>query len=258
MSDPLTTAVVNMAKHVPIANLANGAAAIEHEAAFSTAAEQRLRTADPSPGYALHIASVADAWRDAQELPGRAVAAALRAAGTAVSEERRDNRLSLVWTGPPTSEITLRSTRAVLNTLVAQATDTLVLVSYAGYDVDDLATNLRTAIDRGVEVTLILETKTAGGLSVEPADAFTMLRGRARFYTWPPEQREAHHASTARLHAKCAIKDRRDALITSANLTAAAINDNMELGVLIQASAAAERLHRHFELLIHDEILMPI
>jgi hypothetical protein len=60
-----------------------------------------------------------------------------------VAEERRENRVSLVWTGPPTDEISLRSTRSVLNTLVQRATQSLVLVSYASYDVADLAAALR-------------------------------------------------------------------------------------------------------------------
>ena len=56
----------------------------------------------------------------------------------------------------------------------------------------------------------------------------------------------------ASLHAKCVIADRSSALITSANLTSAGINDNIELGVLIEAGPLPARLHRHLELLIEE------
>ena len=39
-------------------------------------------------------------------------------------------------------------------------------------------------------------------------------------------------------------------LITSANLTSAGINDNIELGVLMEAGPLPDRLSRHLELLI--------
>lgn len=257
MTDPLTIAVVNAAKHAPGQSLEVGAAAIEAEPVWTPVGEQRLLDADPSAGYGLHIAAVVDAWRATPGLAGAGIAAALRAASAAVAEERRENRVSLVWTGPPTDEITLRSTRAVLNTLIQRATETLVLVSYAGYDVDDLADALKAATGRGVDVTMILGTKADGDVTFDAAGAFAALRGHARFYRWPTEKRKAHFAATARLHAKCAIRDRTEALVTSANLTSAAINDNMELGVLIESGPIPARLHRHFALLVATEVLLP-
>lgn len=126
-----------------------------------------------------------------------------------------------------------------------------------GYGVDDLVSRLLVACDRGVEVTLILETKLDGGLVVDAAAAFKALQGRARFYFWPLAKREVHVAASARLHAKCVIRDGAEALITSANLTGAAINDNMELGVLIRNGPIPARLFRHFQLLIAGEMLEP-
>lgn len=51
------------------------------------------------------------------------------------------------------------------------------------------------------------------------------------------------------------IADRSTALITSANLTSAGINDNMELGVFIEAGPLPDRLHTHLDLLIEDGTL---
>ena len=52
-----------------------------------------------------------------------------------------------------------------------------------------------------------------------------------------------------------AIADRSAALITSANLTGAGINDNLELGILLNAGPLPERLARHLELLIEQSTL---
>ena len=150
---------------------------------------------------------------------------------------RAENQISLVWTGPTTEAVGLRSTRSVLETLVANATGSLVLVSFASYDVADLTEALASAIARGVEVTLILETPDDPGapLVIGSAHPFAPIKNTASFYRWPLETRETFFAATARLHAKCIIADQSSALITSANLTSAGINDNIELGVLIEA-----------------------
>ena len=84
------------------------------------------------------------------------------------------------------------------------------------------------------------------------------IKTTASIYRWPLEAREAFFATTARLHAKCVIADRSSLLITSANLTSAGINDNIELGVLIEAGPLPERLSRHLELLIEAGMLEPV
>jgi cardiolipin synthase len=255
VSDTLTDAVVEAARQVPGNALLAGASAVETLAGWSAVAAQRLVGADPSDGYELHATMIAEAWSSVPALAGAAVAAALRAAAGAVTAERDDNRVSLVWTGPPTEELALRSTRAVLGRLVERATTSLLLVSYAGFDVDDLAAGLLAAALRGVEVTLVLETKADNPKAGEAALAFKTLAGHASFYRWPAEKRSAAFAPTAALHAKCAVRDACEVLITSANLTSAAINDNMELGVLIERGPLPAKLSRHFALLIETDVL---
>jgi hypothetical protein len=53
------------------------------------------------------------------------------------------------------------------------------------------------------------------------------------------------------------IRDRAEARVTSADLTNAAIYDNMELGALIEAGPEPGRLHQHFQLLIDRGTLEP-
>ena len=170
---------------------------------------------------------------------------------------RADNQVSLVWTGPPTQSVGFRSTRAVLSTIITDATTSLLLVSFASYRVDWLVDRLSDALGRGVEVTLVLETTedSGGDLTFDAAGAFGPLVGRAQFYRWPIGNRSPEFAPSARLHAKCVVADARAAFITSANLTDAAINDNIELGTLIEAGPLPRRLHDHFDRLIADGTL---
>ena len=185
------------------------------------------------------------------------MAAAMRTAAATAAAMRSEQHTSLVWTGPPTDVAGLRSTRAVLSTLVANATESLVLVSFASHDVAELTDSLAAAIARGVTVTLILETpeNPGGQFDFSPAHPFEPIKTTATFYRWPLAAREAFFAATARLHAKCVIADRSSTLITSANLTSAGINDNIELGILVEAGPLPERLSRHLELLIEGGVL---
>ena len=102
---------------------------------------------------------------------------------------------------------------------------------------------------------IIREFNYGAPLTFDPNHPFKPLRAAACFYRWPQEERKALFSATARLHAKCVIADRSSALITSANLTSAGINDNLELGVLIQAGPLPETLSRHLELLIEEGTL---
>lgn len=258
--DALTAATVDAAMNVPGDLLAAGAAAIANTPGWSTGSQTALIGASPAAHYREHAETIAQAWSRTPDLAGAAVAAAMRAAASTAGSVRAEQKVSLVWTGPSTEAVHLRSTRSVLATLVANATESLVLVSFASYDVAELTAALAGAIARGVEVTLILETpdNPGGPLVVGSAHPFAMIKTTASFYRWPLEAREAFFATAARLHAKCVIVDRTAALITSANLTSAGINDNIELGVLIEAGPLPLILSKHFDLLIEEHTLEEI
>jgi phosphatidylserine/phosphatidylglycerophosphate/cardiolipin synthase-like enzyme len=59
-----------------------------------------------------------------------------------------------------------------------------------------------------------------------------------------------------KLHAKVLVADRRDALVTSANLTSYAMDRNMEMGVRIVGHPAID-IARHFDLLEAHGVLEP-
>ena len=259
-SGAVTAAAVDAAMQVPGDHLVAGAAAIQDTPGWSTRAQSALIGASPAARYREHAETIARAWSRTPDVAGAVVAAAMRAAASTAGAVRAEHKVSLVWTGPSTDAVRVRSTRSVLTTLVANATESLVLVSFASYDIAELTAALADAIERGVEVTLILETPEdpGGPLVIGPTHPFAPIKDTAHFYRWPLETREALFAATASLHAKCVIADRSAALITSANLTSAGINDNIELGVLVEAGSLPERLSQHLELLIEDGTLEPV
>ncbi len=253
MNDPLTDTIASAALHVPGQHLIAAAAAIQDSPRYSPQSQSALIDAIPAANYRRHATPIAQAWGDRPGLTGASVAAALRSAAATAAAARAEHATSLVWTGPPTEVTGLRATRSVLDTLIANATRSLVLVSFVSYDVAELTASLASAITRGVEVTLILETPDdpGGPLTIDTNHPFEPIKTTAIFYRWPSEARQAFFATTARLHAKCVIADRSVALITSANLTSAGINDNLELGVLIEAGPLPSTLSQHLESLIN-------
>jgi phosphatidylserine/phosphatidylglycerophosphate/cardiolipin synthase-like enzyme len=64
------------------------------------------------------------------------------------------------------------------------------------------------------------------------------VAAQAKLLQWPPERRprdEQGHAGL--MHVKAAVADSQLVFLTSANLTEAALERNMELGVLIRGGS---------------------
>lgn len=125
----------------------------------------------------------------------------------------------------------------------------VTLVSFAAYQMPSIIAALDAAVARGVSVSLILESpENLGGGG--GADAYA----RYRVYHWPTDRREP---PGAKLHAKAVIVDSRDVLLTSANMTQAAYDKNIELGVLCRGGDVARQVQHHFDALIARGVLTP-
>jgi phosphatidylserine/phosphatidylglycerophosphate/cardiolipin synthase-like enzyme len=126
--------------------------------------------------------------------------------------------------------------------------------AYALYMCQDLKNALTAAIARGVTVTVLAEDPadnknySGGPMAALAGIAADRLR-------WPGDKRPAGNTS---LHAKIAIADRNTVLLTSANLTSKAANDNLEAGLLIKGGDLGERLSRHIDDLRSNGILQPV
>lgn len=213
-----------------------------------------LAGALPLPLVRKQALDIAAAWSaSVGPVDGRGIALALRAAGATARSIRGEMAVEPVWTGPETPDMTVRLTKAALVEVIGLAEHRLILVSYAAYKVPDLVEALLAARGRGVDIRFVLETAedSGGALSVDASGAFTALAGQARFYVWPAGKRPPG----GKLHVKAAIADERAALVTSANLTGAAMAENMELGLLVRGGSIPRRLSHHFMSLIDEGIL---
>lgn len=102
----------------------------------------------------------------------------------------------------------------------------------------------------------VLDRAVDGGLDYDAADAYRAVG--AEVFVWPRDQRPAEGKWVAKMHAKCAVADHHAALIGSANLSAAALRANMELGVLFAGGDIPRRLQAHFRQLMIDGVLRPL
>lgn len=213
---------------------------------FSQSAATKAKQAVPAPHHD-EIDHLNRRWSEEPGVPGAALALALDAAQAA--RRRMDvPRVQVVVTGPDSPAASVRLTSEVVRQLIDRATHRVTLVSYAAYQMPSVIAALDAAIGRGVKVSLILESpeKLLGGGGAHAYAKF-------QTYHWPIDHREPPEA---KLHAKAVIVDSRDVLLTSANMTSAAYDKNIELGVLCTGGSVAAQVQRHFDALITRGVLV--
>ena len=178
------------------------------------------------------------------EVSTRECTVALRASNLAKTEVVGKEKIELVWTGVSTPLVPTRRTEQVLLETIDAAERKLFLVSYVAYDVDSIVGALRKAVRRGVKVEILLESTSdyGGRISMDSIASFKREVPEAILYWW--------NESGASVHAKCVVSDGRVAFVTSANLTGAAMERNMELGVKIEGGDIPRRLHEHLDALV--------
>lgn len=206
------------------------------------------------------VGDLMEAWRSSSTaITPQELAWSLRAASRMDEAHRARQSLELVWTGPTPESSTLRRTDQALLELIESARTELIMTTFAAYKVPTICTALVAAIEREVQVVLILESARAseGKVTFDPMDAFPMqVLQRVGVYAWPLDKRavdsQGRHGS---LHAKCAVADGTTAFISSANLTEYAMSLNMELGLLVKGGNLPRALSAHLRSLIQGRIL---
>jgi len=197
------------------------------------------------------------AWRSSKDISPREVASALRGAAATASLQENRGVVDLVWTGPSTGQVPVRHTEQVLCEVIESAKRRLFLVSFVAYEVDSIIRALLGAIGRQVQIDVLLESSSehGGKVSYDSVKAMRQSLPSVNIYVWRSGKKtRAGHLSGA-VHAKCAVADGELAFITSANLTAAAMERNMELGVLVKGGDLPSELHRHLEALISTKVV---
>lgn len=205
------------------------------------------------------IVALENEWQNNPDVTPLELAAALRgASGTAAIMEKRE-AVEMVWTGPFTGLVASRHTEQVLLEVINSARWRLFIVSFVAYSIDSVRRSLQDAVRRNVKISILLEsTKAHGGkIDFDSIKLFKETIPSATIFTWNSESKAIGQVHGA-VHAKCALADGELAFITSANLTNAALENNMELGVLVRGGNLPEQLENHLNALATTGIIEKI
>lgn len=198
-------------------------------------------------------------WKKQPQITAVEIAAALRAASATASIMEKRESVEMVWTGPFTGLVPSRHTEQVLLEVVESARFSLFVVSFVAYDIDSVMKSFIDASARNVQLNVLLESsKSHGGkIDTDSIELFTKVIPDANLYVWNAESKGSTKWGWS-VHAKCAVADGKLAFITSANLTRAAMENNMELGVLIRGGNLPENLDNHLRALITTGVVSKI
>ena len=203
------------------------------------------------------VARFRQAWWKSEATTPCEVASALRGASAAATLRESRGAVEMVWTGPSTGQVPVRHTAQVLCEVIDTAKRRLFLVSFVAYGVDMIIKALRRAIGRQVRIEVLLESSSEHGGKVDhdSVGAMKKVLPSIDIYIWDSKKKCLPGQFPGSVHAKCAVADGELAFITSANLTAAAMEHNMELGVLVKGGELPIELQRHLEALISTKVV---
>jgi cardiolipin synthase len=206
-----------------------------------------------TPAAREAVARVLAAW-SGHPRPGDEVAGMLLGATEARRRIEDESNVEFVWTGPTTRFVPTRRTEQVLLDLIGGVQHDLFLVSFVAYDVPSVAVALNEAAARGVSLMALFEApKWRGGtLDYDPAAKMQALVPAMVTFNWKDR---AESFVDGKVHAKVAVADAGRAFITSANLTGAALERNMEAGVLFHGGSVPRTLRDHLQALIDVGII---
>ena len=202
------------------------------------------------------LGQLAEAWRTTA-VGSDELASMLLAAGHVFTKVAAEQAVELVWTGPTTPFVSARRTEQALLQVINAANRTLFITSFVVYDVSSIVRALNSAIDRGVLVSMLLESSQnhGGSITIDGIGKMRTLIPAARLFAW---RDKAELFSDGRVHAKVAVADGNICFITSANLTGFAMERNMEAGVLISRGRIPRLLDEHLRALVDTRVVAAV
>ncbi|HUY48530.1 MAG TPA: DISARM system phospholipase D-like protein DrmC [Streptosporangiaceae bacterium] len=247
MPDPLAEFVIEELPH----QVEQFADALERGSITLTSTRSRLRFEfTHGPRSLERMTAVLATWRRAGGTEPLLVQALRGQLAVRQAVENRGPRCELVWTGNTTAAAGVRSTFPVVTEMLSWARRSVLVVTYSlwiGADVQAVIDRLAELSSTGVDITFVLDRRYQEGWNVSQLkQRWPPGRRKPALYTWQHED-----DAIAKLHAKVLIVDRRDLLITSANLTAHGMKGNLEFGLRV-LGRPAEDASRHFESLIRS------
>jgi len=222
-----------------------------------------LRTAIPNLDTQERVRRFIGEWQSLPQppTPGE-MSLLLDSVCAALAHQRQKQKIELTWTGPRSQQVSLRRTDQALIELINGARKRILIVSFAVYKARNVLIPLEKAADRGVEITVILESAevSEGKIAYSTIRALGAgLREKSRIFIWPHAKRATTpDGKIGSLHAKIGVADGDHLYLSSANLTDYAMNVNMEMGVLIHGGELPGRIEQHFAELVSNGTLAEI
>jgi phosphatidylserine/phosphatidylglycerophosphate/cardiolipin synthase-like enzyme len=199
-------------------------------------------------------------------ISGSAAAAWIRGVEAATSRVLRPD---LVWSGPEVPGLNARNTRRVYEELLSSAERSVWASTYAFFDGPKAFEILARRMDERTALRVILllniqrkrgDTSAADQVVRRFADHFWKI-------DWPGSSRPSVYYDPRALelegpggvlHAKAVVVDDEALFVTSANLTEAALDRNIEVGILMRDRALALTVSNYFYGLIDRGLLRPL
>jgi phosphatidylserine/phosphatidylglycerophosphate/cardiolipin synthase-like enzyme len=197
---------------------------------------------------------------------GRGTSAWLRSLDVA---SRRRPSVDVVWSGPELQGVYARDTRRVYEELLSSARRSVWVSTYVFYEgpkaFEVLARRLDAVPDLQAILLLNIRRKSA---DTSEAEAI-VWRFAERFWKhdWPGKRHPRVYydpravepdGPEGLLHAKAVVVDDEALLVTSANLTEAALDRNIELGLLVRDPNLATTVCVQFQALIDQGLLVAL
>lgn len=184
--------------------------------------------------------------------------------------QRMSDRVQLVWSPPELVDADARDTAVVMQELFRRARSSVLISTFALDEkkksqalFGELAARMEAEPHLAVRVFANIHRKN---LDDRPAAVLlSEFYRRIREQIWPgqrlpevyydPRSLETEGPKRAVLHAKAVVVDGRFSLLSSANLTEAAQERNIEAGVLIDDARLAERIVHQFDGFVERRVL---
>lgn len=196
-------------------------------------------------------------------ISGPAAAAWIR---TVEDTASRIPRPDFVWSGPEVPGLHARDTRRVFEELLSTAEESVWVSTFAFFDGPKAFEVLARRMDQksGLRVVMLLNIQRKRGDTTAPDQLVRRFADRFWGTDWPGASRPLVYydprsidldGPSGVLHAKAVVTDDEAVFITSANLTEAALDRNIEMGLLIRDHALAASVVSHFRGLIDRSFL---
>jgi phosphatidylserine/phosphatidylglycerophosphate/cardiolipin synthase-like enzyme len=183
--------------------------------------------------------------------------------------EARTPQTDLVWSGPEVPGLHARDTRRVYEELLGSAERSIWASTYVFFDGPTAFATLAQRMDAvpGLRVTVLLNIQRRRGDTTVAEDLVRRFADRFWKTEWPgaahpgvfydPRALDPDRLGGV-LHAKAVVADNETVFVTSANLTEAALERNIELGLLVRDRTLAASVSAHFQALIDRGLLRPL